>query len=293
MKRRQALKGISTIAAVALMAESLDARMAKTNAQRDTSTRVRIHHSACRWSYNDIPLEDFCRKGKEMGLEAIDLLTLEEIPEAQKHGLTCSMVHLDLPGFLIKKGFNQPQNHKTLFEYYEDRIPKVAALGLKNFICFSGNRDNLSDEQGLANCVVGLQKLMKTGEKHGVTLCMELLNSKKDHRGYMCDRTDWGVALVKAVGSENFKLLYDIYHMQIMEGDVTKTITDNKDYIAHYHTAGVPGRNEIDETQELYYPAIMRGIPDTDYQGFVAQEFMPKQPEKLKSLENALRLCDV
>jgi hydroxypyruvate isomerase len=293
MKRRTAIKSLTTLTAAAFVDQNLSARMVATNHSLDSYTRGRINHSACRWCYDDIPLEEFCKRGKELGLVAIDLLKLDEVPTAQKHGLTCSMVHLDLPGFLIKKGFNRPEFHQTLWDYYADRIPKAAALGLKNFICFSGNREGMSEEQGLANCVNGLRKLMPLAEKHGITLCMELLNSKKDHADYQCDNSNWGTALVKSVGSENFKLLYDIYHMQIMEGDVINTIKRNKDYIAHFHTGGVPGRNEIDESQELHYPAIMRAIAEMGFTGFTAQEFIPTNPNKLQSLEKCLKICEV
>ena len=203
------------------------------------------------------------------------------------------MVQMDLKGYNIPKGFNRIENHKALVEYYEDRIPKAAKLGLTNFICFSGNRDGLSDEQGLANCVIGLKKLMPLAEKHGITICMELLNSKVDHKDYQCDHTDWGVALSKSIGSERFKLLYDIYHMQIMEGDVIRNLRAAAPYIAHYHTGGVPGRNEIDDSQELYYPAIMKAIVETGFKGFVAQEFVPKNPDKLASLEKCVKICDI
>jgi hydroxypyruvate isomerase len=293
MKRRTAIKTLGTLSAAAFVDQNLSARMAATNAALDSDVASRINHSACRWCYADIPLEEFCKRGKDLGLQAIDLLTLEEVPTAQKFGLTCSMVHLDLPGFLIQKGFNKRENHQTLWDYYTDRIPKAAALGLKNFICFSGNREGLSEEQGIANCVMGLRKLMPLAEKHGITLCMELLNSRVDHADYQCDNSNWGTALVKSVGSDSFKLLYDIYHMQIMEGDVIATIKRNSDYIAHYHTGGVPGRHEIDDSQELFYPAIMRAIADTGFKGFTAQEFIPTNMNKLESLEKCLKICTV
>jgi hydroxypyruvate isomerase len=294
MKRRTAIKSMTTLTAAAFVDQNLSARMAATNTNLDSFTKGRINHSACRWCYSDIPLDEFALRGKQMGLQAIDLLTLEEVPAAQKVGLTCSMLHLDLPGFLITKGFNNPEYHKTLWEYYEDRIPKAAKLGLKNFICFSGNRYNgLTEEAGIANCIQGLRKLMPLAEKHGITLCMELLNSRVDHPGYQCDTTNWGAALVRSLGSENFKLLFDIYHMQIMEGDIIATIKKNMDCIAHFHTGGVPGRHEIDETQELNYAAIMRAIAETGFQGFTAQEFIPTKTNKLESLEKCLKICEV
>jgi hydroxypyruvate isomerase len=193
----------------------------------------------------------------------------------------------------LTDGFNDPQFHARLQKQYAEMIPKVAAAGYTNLICFSGSRRGMSDEVGLANSVKGLQPLMALAEKHKVVLVMELLNSKIDHHDYQADRTSWGVALAKKLGSEHFKLLYDIYHMQIDEGDVIRTITDNHQYIAHYHTAGVPGRHELDDAQELNYPAIMRAIKATGFQGFVAQEFIPRQADKLASLRQAVQLCDV
>lgn len=172
-------------------------------------------------------------------------------------------------------------------------IPKVAAAGYKNLICFSGNRRGKDDETGLNNCVEGLKKVIGLAEKHNVTLVMELLNSKVNHKDYQCDHTSWGVELAKRLGSENFKLLYDIYHMQIDEGNVISTIKDNHNYIAHYHTAGVPGRNEIDDTQELYYPAIMKAIYETGFKGYVAQEFIPLRKDKIESLKKAVQICDI
>ena len=293
MNRRSALKTMTTTAAAAFVSESLTTRLNATNAVLDSTTAGKINHSACKWCYNGVPLDELCKRGKEIGLQALDLLTLDEVPTAQKYGLTCSMVHFDLKGYGIPKGFNRPENHKDLVEYYIDRIPKVAALGLKNFICFSGNRAGISEAQGMANCVVGLKQIMAVAEKHKVNIVMELLNSKVDHKDYQCDHTDWGVALTKAVGSENFGLLYDIYHMQIMEGDVIRNIRDNHQYIKHYHTGGVPGRNEIDDSQELYYPAIMKAIVETGFKGYTAQEFIPKNTDKLASLEKCVKICDI
>jgi hydroxypyruvate isomerase len=172
-------------------------------------------------------------------------------------------------------------------------IPLVAKAGYKNLICFSGNKRDKTDEEGWNNCIIGLQKLIPLAEKHNVTLVMELLNSKIDHKDYQCDKTYWGVELAKRLNSENFKLLYDIYHMQIDEGDVIRTIRENHQYIAHFHTAGVPGRNEIDETQELNYVAIMKAIAETGFKGFVGQEFIPKNQDKISSLIKAITICDI
>jgi len=205
----------------------------------------------------------------------------------------CAMVSQAGPGG-IPKGWNRVDNHSWLIPAYEERITQVAAEKWPNVICFSGNRDGLGDQEGLENCAKGLKQLMPAAEKAGVTVCMELLNSKVNHPDYQCDHTPWGVKLVQMVGSPRFKLLYDIYHMQIMEGDVIHTIRDNHQHIAHYHTAGVPGRHEIDESQELFYPAVMKAIVDTGYTGYVAQEFVPVKKELgMVSLEDAYKRCAV
>jgi len=260
----------------------------------------RIRHSVCRWCYEEIPLDDFCIAVKEMGIESIELLMPPDFSILGKHGLSCAIVSFPT-GLMpdgtkvgqIEKAFNRIEHHDTLVEIYEPHLRESAAVGAKQVICFSGNRDGMSDEEGLENCVIGLKRLLPLAEELGITLVMELLNSKVDHPGYMCDHTAWGAELCRRTGSENFKMLYDIYHMQIMEGDVIATIRANHQYISHYHTAGVPGRNEIDETQELFYPAIMRAIADTGYRGFVGQEFMPKDPDKLASLRQGIRICAV
>jgi hydroxypyruvate isomerase len=193
----------------------------------------------------------------------------------------------------ITRAFNRPEHHDTLVAAYSDWIPLAARAGLKNVICFSGNRGGMDDETGLKHCATGIRRLMSLCERQGVTLVMELLNSRVDHADYMCDRSAWGVALCKAVGSERFRLLYDIYHMQIMEGDVVATIRREHACFAHYHTGGVPGRHEIDDTQELHYPAILRAIADTGFTGHVAQEFIPAKADALASLRAAVATCDV
>ena len=222
---------------------------------------------------------------------SVELLTVDQIPVAREHGLTCGMV-FGVPGGLAN-GLNRVENHDAIVKWFEENAPKVAALGCTNIIVFSGNRDGMDDDTGLANCAAGAKRLVPICEKHGVVAMMELLNSKVNHKGYMCDRTPWGVKLCQAVGSDHFKLLYDIYHMQIMEGDVIHTIREFHPFIGHYHTAGVPGRHEIDDTQELNYPAIMRAIVDTGYKGIVGQEFSPSGKDALAALEQAVRICDV
>lgn len=250
-----------------------------------------INHSVCRWCFNQLSVEDLSIAAKDIGLKAIDLVGPKDWPVLQKYGLESSMCN----GAEINliHGFNDKQYHSTLQKNYSDMIPLVAKAGYKNLICFSGNRAGKDDETGLSNCTEGLKKLIALAEKYNVTLVMELLNSKIDHKDYQCDKTPWGVELVKRVGSENFKLLYDIYHMQIDEGDVIRTIKDNHQYIAHYHTAGVPGRHELDELQELNYTAIMKAIVSTGFKGYVAQEFIPVKADKLASLRQAVNLCDV
>ena len=250
-----------------------------------------INHSVCRWCFGSLTVEQLSAAAKDIGLKAIDLVGPKDWPVLQKYGLESSMCN----GAEINliNGFNDKQYHATLLKNYSDMIPLVAKAGYKNLICFSGNRAGKDDETGLKNSAEGLKQLMSLAEKNNVTLVMELLNSKIDHKDYQCDKTPWGVELVKRVGSENFKLLYDIYHMQIDEGDVIRTINDNHQYIAHYHTAGVPGRHEIDETQELNYPAIMKAIVATGFKGYVAQEFIPLKADKLASLRQAVALCDV
>lgn len=255
----------------------------------------RINHSACRWCYEKIPLDDFCKAGREMGLVAIDLLNPDEFEIAKKHDLVCSMANNPTVDGLggISKAWNRIEHHDKLVQAYEQRIKETAAAGYERLICFSGDRAGLDDEKGLANCATGLKRILPLAEKYKVTLCMELLNSKRTHPDYQCDHTAWGVELVKRISSERFKLLYDIFHMQIMEGDVCDTIKENHQYFDHYHTGGVPGRNEIDGTQELNYPRIMQAILDTGFIGYIAQEFVPKRPDALASLRQGVQICDV
>ncbi|MFD1872624.1 hydroxypyruvate isomerase family protein [Hymenobacter bucti] len=292
--RRAALKGLLTTTATlgALgTASASSMETAQTAAAEAAPLLNNIKQSVCRWCFQDMPLDDLCVKAKEMGIKGIDLVGPNDWPTLKKHGLDspmCNGAEINLTD-----GFNDPRFHAQLHKQYAAMIPKVAAAGYTNLICFSGSRRGMTDEVGLTNAVKGLQPMVELAAKHKVVLVMELLNSKVNHPDYQCDRTSWGVALAKRLGSEHFKLLYDIYHMQIDEGDVIHTLTDNHAYIAHYHTAGVPGRHELDDNQELNYPAIMRAIKATGFQGYVAQEFIPKQPDKLASLRQAVRLCDV
>ncbi|MFZ1055274.1 MAG: TIM barrel protein, partial [Opitutaceae bacterium] len=260
-----------------------------TDAPAPAQSTGSFRHSACRWCYQQIPLDDLAREGKRVGLESIELLEPAEWPVVQKHGLTCAMA---MGVTRIPEGLNRIEHHAVMVPGMVERIKACADAGLPNVICFSGNRGGMDDELGLANCAVALKQIVGEAEKRRVTVCMELLNSRVNHPDYMCDHTAWGVELVKRVGSERFKLLYDIYHMQIMEGDVIRTIRDNHRYIAHYHTGGVPGRHEIDGTQELNYPAIARAIKEIGHRGFVAQEFIPVR-DPIRSLAEAILLCTV
>jgi hydroxypyruvate isomerase len=226
-----------------------------------------------------------------MGIGSVELLTPEQWPVVIKEGLTCAMGYGS--SIRLNRGFNDPTLHSQFLQDFTSAIPKAADAGLKNLICFSGNRNGMSDDQGIENCAKGLDPVLKLAAKHNITIAMELLNSKVDHKDYQCDHTEWGVKLCEKIGHPNFRLLYDIYHMQIMEGDVIATIRKHQNYIAHYHTGGVPGRHEIDETQELYYPAIMKAILETGFKGHVAQEFIPAKADPLASLNAAIRLCDV
>ena len=251
----------------------------------------KINHSVCKWCYGDIPLDEFAIKIKEIGITGIDLIGPKDWHILKKHNLDSTMCNG--AEISLTAGFNHQQYHPELIESYKRHIDLVADAGYTNLICFSGNSRGLDDEAGLENCVKGLKEIIGLAEKRGVVLQMELFNSKVDHPDYMCDNSKWGVELCKRLGSDNFKLLYDIYHMQISEGDIIRTIKENHQYFGHYHTAGVPGRNEIDETQELFYPPIMKAIFKTGFKGFVAQEFIPKYKDALHSLKEAVILCDI
>ena len=291
LDRRSFIKA-SSAASVTIGLSGGFAKGAKEDNTVSTETRVvkngRIKQSVCKWCYNWVPMEEFAAHAAKIGLKAIDLVEPKDWPILKKHGLVCSMTS----SHSIVKGLNRIANHEECLAKIRKSIEVTSEAGFPNVICFSGNRDGMDDDEGLKNCAAALKQVVSLAEKKNVTICMELLNSKLNHKDYMCDRTHWGAELVKRVGSDNFKLLYDIYHMQVQEGDVIATIKENKDCIGHYHTAGVPGRHEIDETQELYYPAIMKAILKTGYTGYVAQEFTPKK-RQLETLAEAVRICDV
>jgi len=253
----------------------------------------RIKQSVCQWCYGKLTKtpedrEKFYEAVAALGLKGVDLTGPGDWPAMKKHGLVCSMV----PSHSIGKGFNRLENHAECIAAVKKSIDNAAEHGWEKVICFSGNRAGMADDEGAKNCIEGFKQVIGYAEEKKITLCMELLNSKRNHKDYMCDHTAWGVAVCQGVGSPRMKLLYDIYHMQIQEGDVIATIRENFQYIAHFHTGGVPGRNEIDETQELDYAPVMRAIADLKYDGFVGQEFIPKR-DALASLAQAVKICDV
>ena len=261
---------------------------------RATADRVvkngRLKQSVSRWCYDKIPMPEFCRAVADMGLTAIDLLQEPDWEVVRQYGLVCAMAYAG--GGSIKDGLNVKANHDAIVRNFERLIPKAASLKMPNVITFFGNRMGISDEEATANCIAGLNRVKQIAEDNGVTICVELLNSKVTHPDYQGDRTAFGVNIVKAVNSPRVKLLYDIFHMQIMEGDLIHTIRDNHQYIAHYHTGGVPGRHELDGTQEVNWRAVCRAIADTGFSGYVAHEFVPTR-DPLTSLRDAVALCDV
>jgi hydroxypyruvate isomerase len=249
-----------------------------------------IRQSVSRWCYQQIPLDKLCASAAEIGLQAIDLLSPEEYEVPRRYGLVCSMGYAG--GGEIASAMNRVENHAKIEEAFRKYIPLAAKAGVPNVITFSGNRDGMSDEEGAKNTIAGLNRVKKIAEDHGVTICMELLNSKVEHKDYMCDHTAWGVRVMQAVNSPHVKLLYDIYHMQIMEGDLIRTIQQNIQWLGHFHTGGVPGRHELDGTQEVQWDGVMRGILAANFKGYVAHEFVPTR-DPLTSLRQAVDLCDV
>jgi hydroxypyruvate isomerase len=280
--RREAL---ASAGAAALAAVSVGAAEGGRVVQKG-----RLKQSVCRWCYGKIPLPELCKAVSEIGLTAIDLIDEKDWPLLAEHGLICSMGWK--MGGDIPNGLNDPANHDLIVNGILTTLPKAAKAKVPNLIAFFGNRKGRSDEDAIKNCVIGLNKVKKAAEEHGVTVCVELLNSKVDHKDYQGDRTWFGVEVVKQVDSPRVRLLYDIYHMQIMEGDVIRTIRDNKQWIAHFHTGGVPGRHELDDTQELNWRSVAKAIADTGYTGYVAHEFVPTR-DPLTSLREAVALCDV
>jgi hydroxypyruvate isomerase len=286
MERREMLTVLGAVSAAQVLGGVMPVG---ADAMTPTLGAGRLKQSVCRWCYDKIPLDTLCRDVAAMGFKSVELLSENEWATLKPFGLTCAVSN---GPSTIPVGFNRLNEHDRLVKESERLLPLVAAAGIPNMIVFSGNRAGMSDGEGMENCAIGLRRIMPLAEKLGVTVIMELLNSKVDHKDYMCDHTAWGVELCKRVGSERFKLLYDIYHMQIMEGDVIRTIRDNFRYIGHYHTGGVPGRHEIDDAQELNYPRIMTTLAELGYTGFVGQEFIPAR-EPMVSLREAYALCNV
>ena len=249
-----------------------------------------IKQSVSRWCYGKIPLDDLCIYAAQIGLKGVDLLKPDEYEVPSRHGLICTMGYAE--GGEIGSAMNRVENHAKIEEGFRKYIPLAAKAGVPNVITFSGNRAGMSDEEGAKNTIAGLNRVKNIAEEHGVTICLELLNSKVDHKDYMCDHTAWGVKVMEAVNSPRVKLLYDIYHMQIMEGDLVRTIQQNIQWLGHFHTGGVPGRHELDSTQEVQWDGVMRGIAAVNFKGYVAHEFVPAR-DPLTSLRQAVDLCDV
>jgi len=283
---RRDLLASTAIAATAIQAPALAADAAEG---KPGVRNGRIKQSVCQWCYGGVSFDDLAAHTAKIGLAGFDLADPGQWPALKKHGLICTMT----PTHGIGKGLNRKENHQECLAIIRKRIEETADAGFPNVICFSGNREGMDDMEGLKNCETALKQVAGLAEQKKVTICMELLNSKRDHKDYMCDRTHWAVELVKRVGSPRVKALYDIYHMQVQEGDVIATIRESAQYIGHYHTAGVPGRNEFDESQELYYPSICKAIVATGFTGYMGQEFIPKQKDKLASLTKAVEVCDV
>jgi len=285
LTRRSLLK--SSAAGIAA-SQLLQFSAAETSA---TVRKGRIHQSVSQWCYEHVPIPQLAEYSAKIGLKGVDLLKVEEWEIPRRYGLICTMGYAG--GGDIKSALNRTENHAAIEQAFRTNIPLAAKAGVPNVITFSGNRAGMSDEEGARNTIAGLNRLKKIAEDNGVTICLELLNSKRDHHDYMCDHTAWGVRVVSEVNSPNVKLLYDIYHMQIMEGDLLETIRNNIQWIGHFHTGGVPGRHELDDKQEVQWDGLMRGIADTGFKGYVAHEFVPAAPDPLGSLRKAADLCDV
>lgn len=283
MSRRAALKaGLATATAASLPRLSLSQELPlKTG---------RIRQSVCRWCYKDIALDDLCAFAAKIGLKGVDLLPVEEFDVPRKYGLICTMGQAG--GGTIRDGLNRTENHAAIEAAFRKNIPLAARAGVPNVITFSGIRRGMSDDQGARNTAAGLNRVKRIAADHGITICMELLNSKVNHPDYMADHTAWGVSVMKEVNSPNVKLLYDIYHMQIMEGDLITTIRDNIEWIAHFHTGGVPGRHELNDQQEVQWDGVMRAIAALKFNGYVAHEFIPTE-DPFTSLRAAAELCNV
>jgi hydroxypyruvate isomerase len=262
----------------------------ETAVASDVARKGRIRQSVCQWCYRQMSIDQLAQSAASIGLQGVDLLQPDNYEVPRRYGLVCTMGYAG--GGEINKALNRTENHPAIEQAFRANIPRAAKAGVPNVITFSGNRAGLSDEEGARNTIAGLNRLKKIAEDHGVTICLELLNSKRDHHDYMCDHTAWGVCVAQEVNSPNVKLLYDIYHMQIMEGDLIETIRGNIQWIGHFHTGGVPGRHELNGTQEIQWDAVMRAIAGSGFRGYVAHEFIPTA-DPLASLKSAADLCDV
>ena len=282
LTRRELLK--SSVAGIAA------SQLRPAGASATTARKNRIHQSVCQWCYSKTPLDQLAEYAAKIGLKGIDLLRPDQYDFPRRYGLLCTMAYAG--GGEISSALNRVENHAAIEQAFRTNIPLAAKAGVPNVITFSGNRAGLSYDEGTKNTILGLNRVKKIAEDNGVTICLELLNSKRDHHDYMCDHTAWGVHVVQAVNSPNVKLLYDIYHMQIMEGDLIDTIRQNIQCIGHFHTGGVPGRHELDGTQEIQWDGVMRAIADSGFRGYVAHEFIPTA-DPFTSLKNAVDLCDV
>jgi hydroxypyruvate isomerase len=292
--RRIALKAFGSAALTSMSGMAL---ASENNTLANLPLKNNIKHSACRWCYSSIPFEELCEGAKNIGLASIELTGPKEWPVLKKYGLTCAIGWGDWPtGTGLNNFFNNPKNHDVLVAFYEKLIPEAAANGITNIICFSGNRNGMSDLVGMMNCATVIRRLIPVCQKNKVMLTMELLSSRDSHPDYMCDHIEWGASLCEMVNSDYFKLLYDIFHMQSMHGDHIRNIRKYGKYISHYHTGGMPGRNEIDDSQEIYYPAVVKAIIESGYKGFLGQEFIPKVKDKagmLAALKKCVDICDV
>jgi hydroxypyruvate isomerase len=294
---RRSWLSLSAASGVAAAALGTQAVVPATAATDDASWKIengRIKQSVVQWCFNPMPLEELARAASALGLKSVEIVAPEDWPILKKYGLICAMT----PGHGFVRGFNHVEHHAECIEKLTTAIEATAAAGFPSVITFSGMRQGISDEEGMKNTVAGLKKILPLAEERGVNLCIEPLNTRVDiemkgHPDYQCDRVEWAVEVCDRIGSPRMKILFDIYHTQIMQGDVITRIRQFKDYIGHYHTAGVPGRNDLDVMQEINYPAIMQTIVDTGYQGYVGQEYIPLGPDKIGALRRGVRLCDV
>ena len=288
--RRDLLTAASVAAGAAALGSVAGA--AESPVEEKNVKEGRLKQSVCKWCFGDMSVEELAVAGKQIGLVAIDLLGPGDFETVKKHGLVCSMVN----SHPLSDGLCDPKYWDMALEKINEAVEATAKEGRRNVICFSGNARGIDRKTGLKNCAEALKKIVPVAEKANVILNMELLNSRVNHPDYMCDRSDWGIELCKEVGSDHFKLLYDIYHMQIMEGDIIRSIQDNHRYFGHYHTAGNPGRHELNESQELFYPPIAKAIAETGFDGFFAHEYIPTtkgREAQVAGLKAAAQLCTV